>query len=79
MAIDSRDKRFALILLDLPGRVLPTPDGVIDSGDRMHLAGKYRGLSEAAALHFYKQMHHRLGQYHTTAESDVPQKRMQIG
>lgn len=44
MAIDSRDKRMSLIVLDLPGRVLPSPSGTLNAQDRVQLAGKYSGF-----------------------------------
>jgi len=50
MAIDTRNRRASVIGLDLLAlRVLPSPDGTIDAGDRAQLAGKYRGTFEAAA------------------------------
>lgn len=82
MAIDTRNKRFALMHLDLPWRVLPDPDGAFDAGDRMQLAMKYRGLVAGGggdAAHYYKQVHHRMGRQHVTAEADVPQKYQKIG
>jgi hypothetical protein len=45
MPVDSPDKRASAILLDLPGRLLPTPDGSIIDLDRQHVAGKYRGIA----------------------------------
>ena len=37
------------------------------------------GVGVSAAANFYKQMHHRLGRYHVTAEADVPQKYQKLG
>lgn len=40
MAIDNENKRRSVI------RVFPVPDGSINTGDRRHIAGFYRGLAD---------------------------------
>lgn len=46
MPINSRDKRFSLMLYDsLIGRVFPLPDAVISTADRIQWIGKYRGIA----------------------------------
>ena len=49
MPIDSRDKRFSMMLYDTLGRVFPAPDGTISTADRIQWIGKYRGIAFAAA------------------------------
>lgn len=44
--IDTRDKRFAMMLYDsIVGRVFPTPDGAISTADQVQWIGKYRGIA----------------------------------
>lgn len=46
MAIDTRNKRMAMISYDLQlGRPLPDPDGTFDAADRQQLIGKYPGIA----------------------------------
>lgn len=45
MAIDTRDKRFAMIGLALPIRVFPNPDGdIANEADRVHHLYMYPGI-----------------------------------
>lgn len=47
--IDSRDKRFSLMGYDLVGgHVWPTPDGTVDTADRIQWLGKYPGIAFTA-------------------------------
>lgn len=50
MAIDSRDKRASILMLDLEfGRIWPNPDGALVNQDRQHMGYVYRGISAIAA------------------------------
>lgn len=49
MAVDTRDKRFSMLGLGMPPRlVLPNPNGSIDQGDRQQFAYSYRGIAFGA-------------------------------
>jgi hypothetical protein len=53
MAVDTRDKRFSFMHLDLPfPGVFPNPDGTIDAGDRLQFLRKYRGIGIGVAAKF---------------------------
>lgn len=45
MAIDSRDKRFAIMHLGRPGFFSSLPDVGVDAGDRSALLGLYSGIA----------------------------------
>jgi len=47
MAVDDADKRRSVpaVFPGLPGIRGPEPDGTIDGGDRLHIAGYYRGIT----------------------------------
>jgi hypothetical protein len=46
MALDSADKRFSMIGVGLDFlRVRPTPDGTVDTTDRLHFLPLYRGIA----------------------------------
>ena len=43
--MNTRDEKYAVICLDLPGRVLPTPEATaFTQADLMQAVGKYRGF-----------------------------------
>lgn len=44
MAIDTALKRSS-VLMGAYHRMMPSPDGVIDAGDREQVAGIYRGIT----------------------------------
>lgn len=45
MAVDTRNKRFSMIGIDMPFlRVFPNPDGTISAEDRQQYLGKYSGI-----------------------------------
>ncbi len=50
MAIDTRDKRASAGSL-LWLATLPDPDGTIDAGDRLQVAGLYRGIAASAVVY----------------------------
>ena len=41
--------------------------------------GSFAGKASGVTENFYKQMHHRMGRHHVTAETDVPQKYQKLG
>lgn len=51
MALDTRDRRASALAGGLPWRAaFPAPDGGLDAGDRLHLAGLYRGIDAGEPL-----------------------------
>jgi len=49
--LDTRDKRFSILGLDLPfPRVFPNPDGAISANDRQQFIGKYEGIAFGAPV-----------------------------
>jgi hypothetical protein len=48
MAIDSQNKRRSVIFA-VSRACYPVADATVDSGDRAHVTGEYRGAFEAAA------------------------------
>ena len=58
MAVDTADKRYSMMGLAAPGRlVMPEPDGDISSlVDRQHLLGLYRGIEVETAEVIYANL-----------------------
>ena len=45
MAVDTAARRFSMMSLGMPGRILPIPDGAIGTSDRAHFEGLYSGIA----------------------------------
>jgi hypothetical protein len=58
MAIDTRDKRSSALYVTSPWRSQwPTPDGILDTGDRQEIAFMYSGISSGPAPPSIDEVH----------------------